>query len=176
MNDALRQAVRQKERRDPEPTGGIIDAQSVKMTALPGWRGYDAGKKVTGRKRSIVVDPLGLLVRVVVHAADRSDAWGAKQVVPLVHAAATRLKKLWGDQHYGGKLAEWAKETFGWDLEVIRRPPDAAGFAVLPLRWRVERTFGWFGWYRRLSKDYEVLTGVSEAFISAAMIHLMLCR
>jgi putative transposase len=176
LNDALRQAVRQKERRDPEPTGGIIDSQSVKMTALPGWRGYDAGKKINGRKRSIVVDTLGLLVRVVVHAADRSDAWGAKQVLTLVHDAAKRLKKLWGDQHYGGKLAEWAKETFGWDLEVIRRSPDAEGFEVLPLRWRVERTFGWFGWYRRLSKDYEVLTGVSEAFIYAAMVHLMLRR
>ena len=113
---------------------------------------------------------------MVVHAADRSDAWGAKQVVPLVHAAATRLQKLWGDQHDGGKLAEWAKETCGGDPEVIRRPPDAEGFEVVPLRWRVERTFGWVGWYRRLSKDDEVLTGVSEAFSYAAMIHLMLRR
>lgn len=176
LNDALRQAVRQKERRDPEPTGGIIDSQSVKMTALPGWRGYDAGKTINGRKRSIVVDTRGLLVRVVVHAADRSAAWGAQRVLALAHEAATRRKKLWGDQHYGGQLAQWAKETVGWELEVIRRPPDAEGFEVLPLRWRVERTFGWFGWYRRLSKDYEVLTGVSEAFIYAAMIHLMLRR
>jgi putative transposase len=176
LNDALRQLVRQKERRDPEPTAGIIDSQSVKTIALPGWRGYDAGKKVNGRKRSIVVDTMGLLLRVVVHAADVSDGQGARWVLKLVHGMAARLRKLWGDQHYGGKLAEWAEETFGWDLEVIRRPADADGFQVLPKRWIVERTFGWFGWYRRLSKDYEVLTGVSEAFIYAAMIHLMLRR
>ena len=176
LTDALRRLVRVKERREPEPSAGIIDSQSVKMTALPGWRGYDAGKKVNGRKRSIVVDTLGLLVRVVVHAADRSDAWGARQVLPLAHAAAARLKKLWGDQHSGGTLAEWAKDTYGWALEIIRRPTDAEGFEVLPRRWVVERTFGWFGWYRRLSKDDEVLTGVAEAFIYAAMIHLMLRR
>ena len=131
---------------------------------------------MNGRKRSIVVDTNGLLLRVVVHAADVSDSQGAKWVLNLVHGMATKLKKLWGDQHYGGALAEWAKDSFSWDLEVIRRPADADGFVVLPRRWVVERTFGWFGWFRRLSKEYEVLTGVSEAFIYAAMIHLMLNR
>ena len=176
INDARRRLVRVKERREPAPTAGISASQSVKMTALPGWRGSDAGKQVNGRKRSIAVDTLGLLVRVVVHAADLSDAWGAKRVLPLVHDAASRLQHLWGDQHYGGKLADWARETCGWEIEIIRRPAAAEGFEVLPTRWIVECTFGWLGWYRRLSKDYEVLTGVAAAFIYAAMIHLMLRR
>ena len=122
INDALRRLVRVKERREPEPTAAIIDSPSVKMTALPGWHGDDAGKQVNGRNRAIVVDTLGLLVRVVVHAADLSDAWGGKRVLALVHDAATRLGKLWGDQYDGGKLAEWARDACGWELAMIRRP------------------------------------------------------
>jgi putative transposase len=176
MLDAVRREVRRQAGRDPDPSAGCIDSQSVKTTAIPGDRGYDAGKQVNGRKRSIVVDTMGLLLRVVVHAADIADSSGAEWVLAEVHKMAKRLKKLWGDQHYGGELVTWAQETFGWEIEIIKRPPDLRGFRVLPRRWVVERTFGWFGWYRRLSKDYEVYVDMSESFIYAAMIHLMLRR
>lgn len=176
INDALRRRVRTQAGRNEEPTAGSIDSQSVKTTAIPGWRGYDAGKNVNGRKRSLIVDTMGLLTRVVVHAADVSDSQGGKWVVKLMNEAVGTIKKLWGDQHYGGKFAEWAKKEYNIVIEVSKRPADAVGFEVLPWRWVVERTFGWFTWYRRLSKDYEQLTGVSEAFIYAAMTHLMLRR
>jgi putative transposase len=101
---------------------------------------------------------------------------GGKWVAARVDGLSTRLKKLFGDRHYGGQFTDAMQRQYGWEVEVVRRPPDATGFQVLPKRWIVERTFGWLTWYRRLSKDYEQLVEVSESFVYVSMIHLMLRR
>lgn len=141
-----------------------------------GARGYDAGKKIKGRKRHIIVDTLGLLLAVVVHPANIQDRDGAKLVLAKLVGKFSRLKLIWADGGYAGKLIEWTKEVGHWILEIVKRSDDVTGFQVLPKRWIVERTFAWFGRYRRLSKDYETLTESSEAIIHLAMIHLMLRR
>jgi putative transposase len=176
INDALRAHVRRDAGKHADPSVGIIDSQSVKVTAIPGERGFDGGKLINGRKRSVIVDTLGMLLRVVVHPADLSDLVGGKWVAERVAGVSSRLTKLFGDRHYGGQFTEAMQADYGWEVEVIRRPPDATGFRVLPKRWIVERTFGWLTWYRRLSKDYEQLVEVSESFIYVAMIHLMIRR
>ncbi len=176
INDALRMHIREEAGRTADPSAVIIDSQSVKTTATPGDRGYDAGKKVNGRKRSLIVDTMGLLMRVVVHAADLSDLVGGKLVAALVHTLATTITKIFGDQHYGAKFAEYVQQEYGWEVEVKQRPPGAEGFVVVPKRWVVERTFGWLTRYRRLAKDYEQYLDVSEAVIYVSMIHLMLRR
>jgi putative transposase len=133
---------------------------------------------VTGRKRHILVDTIGLLLRVVVHAADIQDRDGAKRLLVLAERdqLLARLERIWADGGYAGKLVDWVRQQYGWCLEIVRRTDDEPGFEVLPHRWIVEHTLGWFGRYRRLSKDYEYYTGVAEAFIYAAMIHLFLRR
>jgi putative transposase len=139
-------------------------------------RGYDAGKKVKGRKRHILVDTIGLLLIVVVHTADIQDRDGAKLVLEQVKDVFPRLELIWADAGYSGKLIDWVSSVCGWMLEIVRRRDDIKGFQVLPRRWVVERTFGWLGRYRRLSKDYEGLTESSQALIYTAMIHIMLKR
>ncbi len=141
-----------------------------------GPRGYDAGKKVGGRKRHIVVDTLGLILAAVVHAADVQDREGAKLVLAALAGRFPRLRLIWADGGYAGQLVTWALAAYGWALEIVKRPDDARGFVVLPKRWVVERTFGWLGRCRRLSKDYEALPETSEAWIYLAMTHLMLRR
>jgi putative transposase len=113
---------------------------------------------------------------VVVHAASIQDRDGAKLVLARVCAALPRLKLIWADGGYAGQLIEWVQNTCHWILEIVKRSDDVKGFKVLPRRWVVERTFGWLGRYRRLSKDYEYLTETSECMIYAAMIHLMVRR
>lgn len=176
VNDALRVQLRTQAGKNADPSAVIIDSQSVKSTAIPGERGYDAGKKVNGRKRSVIVDTMGLLMRVVVHPADLSDVVGGKLVAALVQRVTTTIRKVFGDQHYGGQFAEYVQREYDWEVEVKQRPADASGFVVVAKRWIVERTFGWLTWYRRLSKDYEQYVDVSEAFVYVAMIHLMLRR
>lgn len=141
-----------------------------------GPRGYDAGKKVTGRKRHIVVDTIGLLLAVVVHAASIQDRDGAKPVLAKLKDRFPRLKLIWADGGYAGQLIAWVWELGGWLLEIVRRSEDSQGFEVLPRRWVVERTLAWLGRSRRLSKDYEALPETSEAWVHIAMIHLMLRR
>ena len=131
---------------------------------------------MNGRKRHILVDTLGLLLMVVVHAASIQDRDGARLVLEKVRGVFTRLKLIWADGGYTGQLIEWVKTHCGWVLEIVKRSDVAKGFQVLPRRWVVERTFGWLGRYRRLSKDYEELTDTSEALIQIAMIRLMMRR
>lgn len=123
-----------------------------------------------------MVDTLGLIVAVVVHAANIQDRDGAKLVLARLVGWLPRLQLIWADGGYAGQLIGWVKELGGWVLQIVKRCDDAKGFVVLPKRWIVERTFGWFGRYRRLSKDYEALTDSSESMIYLAMIHLMLRR
>jgi putative transposase len=136
-------------------------------------RGYDAGKKTLGRKRHVIVDTLGLILAVLVHAGDIQDRDGARLVLERLHDRFPRLKLIWADGGYAGKLVDWVKATCRWTLEIVKRSDDIAGFVVLPKRWIVERTFSWLYRYRRLSKDYEQLPENSEAMILIAMINLM---
>jgi putative transposase len=131
---------------------------------------------VSGRKRHVVVDTLGLLLAVVVHAANVQDRDGAKLVLKKLAGRFPRLWLLWADGGYAGALLVWALVTGGWVIELVRKPEGATTFAVLPKRWIVERTFAWLGRCRRLSKDYEALSDTSETWIHIAMLHLMLKR
>jgi len=129
-----------------------------------------------------VVDTLGLIIAIVVHAANLQDRDGAKLVLAKLSEKRKgrrlfpRLKLIWADGGYAGQLIDWAKHLGRWTLEIVKRSEDAVGFAVLPKRWIVERTFAWLGKYRRLSKDYETLTDSSESMIRVAMINLMVHR
>ncbi len=177
INTALRQLDRRQRGRTPDPSAGVIDSQSVKTTEAGGERGYDAGKKINGRKRHIVVDTVGNLLDVVVHAAGIQDYDGAKAVLEKLTHSVSTLQKLWADGIYKKNgLVDWVWDTLQIVLEIIEREPGQVGFKVLPRRWVVERTFAWLGRYRRLSKDYEKCTKSSEGMVYIASIHTMLKR
>ena len=131
---------------------------------------------VKGRKRHLIVDTLGLLLAIVVTGAHVQDRDGARLAATTLPGKFPRLALFWADGAYAGDLIAWFKALAGWVLEIVKKPGDQQGFKVLPRRWVVERTFGWFGLYRRLSKDYEYLPRHSEAMIRLAMIHLMVRR
>jgi len=131
---------------------------------------------VKGRKRHIVVDTLGLLLRVVVHPAHIQDRDGAVLLLCRLTPTFSRLRVLWADGGYAGRLLDWVTTRLACTLQIVKRHADVSGFHVLPRRWVVERTFAWLGNFRRLSLDYELLPAVSEAFIYAAMTRLMLRR
>lgn len=175
INTKLRTHVRISAGRNPEPSAGIIDSQSVKIVANIGYSGFDGAKKVNGRKRHLVTDTLGLLLEVVVHEASLSDREGAKTVLANVHAKFTRITTIFADQGYTGKLIEHIRSTLQLTIEIIKRN-EVRAFHILPRRWVVERTFGWFGFYRRLAKDYERYPRHSEAFVYIAMSNIMLGR
>jgi len=174
--DTLRQQVRRQEGKENEPTAAIIDSQSVKGSRTSGLRGYDAGKKVKGTKRHLLVDTVGLLLCVVVHAANIQDRDGAKLVFARAKAKCANVRLVWADGGYAGKLIAWLWQYCGWVLEIVKRNELVKGWKLLPRRWVVERTISWLNGYRRLSRDYEYWPETSEAFIQIAMIHLMLHR
>ena len=176
IHDTLRAEVRRRAGRHKHPTAGSLDSQSVKTTTIPGMRGFDKGKNVNGRKRHLLVDPLGLVLAVVVTAASVSDPAGARVLFRRVGGAGKNLRKLWVDGTYRGKLVAWVSQHCQFRLLPVLRSDDQKGFVVLPRRWVVERTFAWLTQCRRLSKDYEVLPATSEAMIYIAMTRLMLRR
>ena len=178
LHDELREQVRVSEGRSAEPSAGIVDSQSVKGSDTVGAasRGFDAGKKINGRKRHIVVDTIGLMLVVMVTAASVPDRNGGESILERLHGALGSVRHIFADGGYQGALLDLAKRTWGIVVEVVKKPAEQIGFAVLPRRWVVERTFSWLLRWRRLVRDYERLPETHEAMVHIAMIGLMLNR
>jgi putative transposase len=201
----LRELLRVRLGRDPEPSAAIVDSQSVKTTGVGGSeRGFDPAKKVDGRKRHLLVDTEGLVLEARVHSARVPDQDGIRLLLKPVRGRFARLSHLWVDAGYQGRGKRWAEEVMGVSVEVVRKPPKPLpekvaerwamewakegkevdwqklmpprGFRVLPRRWVVERTFAWISHNRRMAKDYERLCATGEAFLYVAMTRLMVRR
>ena len=180
MHDELRRQCRVAASREPEPTAAVIDSQSVKAAETVGKpsRGYDAGKKINGRKRHIAVDTIGLLLTVLVTAASAQDRDGAKPLLWNLRKAFPAVRLAWADGSYAGKLVTWAKTKLKprLNLEIVRRPDDLHTFQVLPRRWVVERTLAWITRCRRTVRDYERLPEHHQTFVYWAMVITMTRR
>ncbi len=177
LHDFLREKIRTMSGRSSSPSVAIIDSQSIKSTRSGGLcRGFDGGKNIKGRKRHIVVDTMGSVLAVVVHAANVHDSRAALNVVSCLKYRFERLVKIVADGGYRGEFITNVKQAFGWSVEIVLRKDKRSDFQILPKRWIVERTFSWFESYRRLSKDFEFQTNTSETMIQLAMIKLMLNR
>jgi putative transposase len=181
IHDYLRNCVRTVEDRHPNASAGILDSQSVKTATMINIDvGYDAGKQIKGRKRFTLVDTFGLLIAVKVVAGSTQEREGAKKLFDKMKEQSEkypRLIRIFVDGGFSGQeFMRLVMDTFGFILEAVLRNPNTKGFEVLRKRWVVERTFAWFNYWRRLSKDYEVLPETSEAFIYVGMIRLMLRR
>ena len=178
LNDALRICLRADEHRDPQPSAAILDSQSVKSDGHGGEVGFDAGKKINGRKRHVLVDCLGLVLGIAVTPANCPERDGAQRVLQQVGDWFPKLRKLWVDGGYtGGAFENWVRN--GWpklQVEVVKRSASTKGFAVLPRRWIVERTFGWLMRHRRLVRDYERTATSAEAWVHLAMLRIQLRR
>lgn len=173
----LRQQVRVAEKRKSQPSAAIVDSQSVKSSECSDERGYDAGKKINGRKRHLLVDTIGLVLLVMVLPANVQDRDGARQLLDKHFGRRTqrRVKHIWADAGYAGALVAWALMMWRCTVEIVKRT-ELHTFKVLPRRWVVERTFGWLNRYRRLSRDYERQAQTGETMVCLAMIRLMLAR
>lgn len=180
IHDELRRQVRVTAGRAPEPSAGVLDAQSIKSSEGGEQRGFDAGKKTTGRKRHVVVDTPGLIMVVMVTSASVQDRPGGRRILEKLAAVFPTVALVWADGGYANKidnsLLAWAYEKFQLVIEIVKRSDDIKGFQILPRRWVVERTFGWLVRNRRLARDYERLTTNSETMIKIAMIQLMAKR
>lgn len=179
LNTGIREAVREKEGRQPQASLMIADSQSAKSAEGGEKRGFDGGKLVSGRKRNLLVDTLGLVVLAKVTAANVQDVHAGKQLFSAIAERPElllRLEKIVADGGYRGELIEWVQKNLNVVLEIVLKLGNQKGFQVLPKRWIVERTFAWITRNRRLARDYERLAESSEAFIYLAMIRLGLRR
>lgn len=176
--DHLRRRIRLRGGRTPWPVALVVDSQSVKAadTVPRATSGYDAAKKITGRKRHLAVDLGGLMVDLLVTPADVPDRDGARQLLARLHAAHPEITTVWADSAYAGELVDWAERELNITIKIVRRPPDAQGFIVLPRRWVVERSLAWFMRARRNCRDYERLPAHTEAHLAWSAITLMLRR
>lgn len=175
--DSLRERHRRDEGKKSEPTAGIVDSQSVKVPPQKGQRGYNGHKRINGTKRHLLVDTLGLMLAIVVTAANRDDREGATLIAANAKTKFPQLTTIWADSGYiGKKWHDWFLWWCNWTITIVKRTTTAKEFEIVPRRWVVERTFAWLDRYRRLSKDYEILPQSSETRCQLAMIRVLTRR